>query len=209
MQIRAAACAVLWLMAVLPAGPGRAQAPEAAPELKPASAFAGIADRASRSRALFGEAAKVLTSPRCLNCHPAGDHPLQGADHHVHSPPAARGPADNGAAGLHCAACHPDRNVTLLGGTANLRSIPGHPRWQLAPVDMAWEGKSVGEICRQIKDPQRNGGRDLNLLHEHLAKDDLVAWAWAPGPGRAPAPGTQDQLGALIAAWIASGAECP
>ena len=33
----------------------------------------------------------------------------------------------------------------------------------------------MGEICAQLKDPGRNGGRDLRLLHEHLVKDDLVA----------------------------------
>jgi hypothetical protein len=74
---------------------------------------------------------------------------------------------------------------------------------------MAWEGKSVGDICRQIKDPTRNGGRSLALLQEHFAKDDLVAWAWSPGAGRMPAPGTQEQLGTLIQAWIETGAECP
>jgi hypothetical protein len=45
---------------------------------------------------------------------------------------------------------------------------------------MAWEGKSPGEICTQLKDRNRNGGRDLALLHEHLAKDDLIAWGWNP-----------------------------
>ncbi|HEU5274450.1 MAG TPA: Isoquinoline 1-oxidoreductase subunit, partial [Xanthobacteraceae bacterium] len=74
---------------------------------------------------------------------------------------------------------------------------------------MAWEGKSVGEICRQIKDKDRNGGRDLAALHEHLASDDLVAYGWHPGKGRAPAPGTQQQLGELVQAWIDSGAACP
>jgi hypothetical protein len=39
--------------------------------------FFGIADRAARSRAVFGEVAKVLTGPRCMNCHPAGDHTLR------------------------------------------------------------------------------------------------------------------------------------
>ena len=29
-----------------------------------------------------------------------------------------------------------------------------------------------------------NGGRNLSLLHEHLAHDDLVAWGWQPGEGR-------------------------
>jgi hypothetical protein len=53
-----------------------------------------------------------------------------------------------------------------------------------APIEMAWEGKSVAQICAQLKDPNRNGGRDLKLLHEHVAHDDLVAWGWNPGSGR-------------------------
>jgi hypothetical protein len=57
-----------------------------------------------------------------------------------------------------------------------------------APIEMAWEGKSIGEICRQIKDPNRNGGRDLSLLHEHLAHDDLVAWAGSRAPDAIPPP---------------------
>src|ERR1700751_5416793 len=118
-----------------------------APDFKAPSAFSDIADRAARSRALFNEAAKVITSPRCMNCHPAGDQPHQGDDRHIHRPLALRGEANNG--------------------------VPGQPRWSLAPIEMAWEGKTPGEICRQIKDPTRNGGRDLALLHEHMAKDDL------------------------------------
>jgi hypothetical protein len=74
---------------------------------------------------------------------------------------------------------------------------------------MAWEGKTIGEICRQLKDRSRNGGRDLAQLHEHMAKDDLVAYGWHPGTGRAPSPGTQERLGELIQAWIDSGAACP
>jgi hypothetical protein len=144
-----------------------------------------------------------------MNCHPAGDHPLQGDDHHVHQPPALRGQADNGVPGLECGTCHTDRNVTLVVGPASYQSIPGHAGWALAPLSMAWEGKSIGDICRQLKDPKLNGGRSLALLHEHFAKNDLVGWAWNPGAGRAPAPGTQAQLGNLIQAWIDTGAECP
>ena len=40
-------------------------------ELRPPTAFADIADREARSRALFSEAAKVITSARCMNC-PSG-----------------------------------------------------------------------------------------------------------------------------------------
>ena len=178
-------------------------------DLRPIASFSGIADQNERSRALFNEIAKVVTHPRCLNCHPAGDHPLQGADHHEHRPMVPRGEADIGVAGLTCQACHTERNFTLIGTGATYKSIPGHPRWQLAPREMAWEGKSFGEICRQLKDEKRNGGRSLAMLHEHMAHDDLVAWGWAPGEGREPAPGDQKQLGELVQAWIDTGTACP
>jgi len=177
-------------------------------DLRPLASFSGISDQAERSRALFNEIAKVVTHPRCMNCHPAGNHPLQGDDRHEHLPPVPRGDAGLGVAGLNCATCHTERNFTLVGA-ATYKSIPGHPRWQLAPIEMAWEGKSVSQICQQLKDPARNGGRTLALLHEHFAKDDLVAWGWAPGEGREPAPGSQQQLGELAQAWIDNGAQCP
>src|SRR5437879_5420814 len=176
--------------------------------LRDPSSFASIGDQAARSRALFTEAAKVITSPRCMNCHPAGDRPTQGNDMHAHAPPVTRGAGGDGVPGNTCGACHTDRNFTLQERTS-YRSIPGHPRWGLAPIEMAWQGKSLGEICSQLKDPGRNGGRDLMLLQEHLAKDDLIAWGWNPGVGRDPAPGTQAQLGELIKAWIDTGAQCP
>ena len=170
-------------------------------ELRAPSAFAGITEPQARSRALFTEAAKVIMNPRCMNCHPAADRPTQGNDMHAHLPPVAHGAGS-------CQTCHTDRNFTLME-RASYQSIPGHPRWDVAPIEMAWQGKSAGEICQQIKDPQRNGGRSLELLHDHLAKDDLIAWAWHPGAGRDPVPGTQERLGELVRAWIDSGAVCP
>lgn len=185
----------------------RTQEPEG---LRPPAAFDGIANTAVRSQTIFTEVAKVITHPRCMNCHPAGDHPTQGNDLHAHVPLAARGGDDEGVPGNTCAACHTDRNTSVLADAdARFQSIPGNPRWGLAPKQMAWQGKSIGEICEQIKDPDRNGGRSLELLHDHFADDDLVGWAWHPGPGRAPAPGTQKQFGALIKAWIDTGAKCP
>ena len=87
--------------------------------------------------------------------------------------------------------------------------VPGNPHWHLAPREMAWQGKTLGEICTQIKDPARNGGRSLQQILTHMADDPLVGWAWAPGFGREPAPGTQKQLAALIEAWMNTGAVCP
>ena len=114
--------------------------------LQSPGAFSSISDRTTRSKALFSEAAKVITHPRCMNCHPAGDHPLQGADHHIHQPVAFRGEANNGVPGLVCATCHSDSNFTLSIGEASYQSIPGHLRGALAPLEMAWEGKTVDEM---------------------------------------------------------------
>jgi hypothetical protein len=199
MRVRLLPCVIACTM-LLP------QAAATQQSLQPPAAFDGIADRAERSRTIFAEIGKVLTHPRCMNCHPAGDQPLQGAEHRIHYPPARRTGPNVFSDGCHT--CHSDRNFTLHI-PATFRSIPGHPRWELAPPEMAWEKKSPGEICRQIKDKDRNGGRDLVLLQEHIAKDDLVAWGWNPGLGREPAPGSQELAGKLVQAWIDSGAECP
>jgi hypothetical protein len=69
--------------------------------------------------------------------------------------------------------------------------------------------KSLAEICAQIKDPVRNGGRKLEDLIHYIGTDTLVGWAWAPGFGRTPAPGTQKEAGALVDASIKTGAACP
>lgn len=174
--------------------------------LKPPSDFDAIPNQAERSRAIFGEIGKLIENPRCMNCHPAGDHPLQGDDEREHMPPVWRG--ETGHMATNCFGCHTERNVTLHEA-ASYKSIPGNPRWDIAPLSMAWEGKSLGDICRQLKDVSRNGGRDLAMLQEHVAKDELVGWAWHPGEGREPAPGDQQTAGQLVQAWIETGAQCP
>ena len=179
-----------------------------AAELRPASAFTGISDRRQRSIALFLEAGRVITDPRCVNCHPATRRPTQGLDQHPHIPAVTGGPDGHGVPGLGCGACHQDRN-TPVAGSEEIRSIPGNPKWALAPAGMAWEGRSLGQICVQLKDPARNGGRTLGQIQAHMAHDRLVAWGWSPGAGRRPAPGSQQRLGELIQAWIDNGAACP
>ena len=164
--------------------------------------FSSIGDTAARSAAIFTELGKVLTHPRCLNCHPAGDRPRQGDMARLHQPPVERGADGFGLPAMRCPICHLQANFDPAG-------VPGNPVWHLAPREMAWEGKTLGEICAQIKDPARNGNRALAALIEHIGEDHLVGWAWAPGYGRQPAPGTQKQAGALVEAWIETGAACP
>ena len=87
--------------------------------------------------------------------------------------------------------------------------MPGAPKWRLAPKAMAWLGRSAHDVCEQLKDRARNGGRTLPQLVEHVAHDELVAWGWAPGADRTPAPGSAAQAAALLEAWRKAGAACP
>jgi hypothetical protein len=176
--------------------------PDPAKTLRSVQAFASIADDQQRSLALFEEAGKVITHARCVNCHPAGDRPAQGDDRRPHMPLVVRGIDNFGAVGMRCTTCHGPANFDAAG-------VPGNPAWHLAPIEMAWVGKSLGEICRQIKDPQRNGGKSMEELVHHMAEDSLVGWGWNPGVGREPAPGTQKEFGELIKAWSDTGAVCP
>jgi hypothetical protein len=170
--------------------------------LKPASSFNGIKNTRERSVALFREAGKVIQSPRCMNCHPAGDSPTQTDSMRPHSPLVVRGASGHGAPGLNCNTCHREANFDPAG-------VPGHPEWHIAPLSMAWQGKTLGQICTQIKDKKRNGNRDMAALLHHMSEDSLVGWAWNPGGNRPPAPGTQAEFGMLLKAWASSGAHCP
>ncbi len=170
--------------------------------LRAPAAFAVIEDPEARSVALFHEASRVLLHPRCTNCHPDGDSPTQGDEARLHDPPVLRGPDDHGVVGLRCDSCHQDTNLELA-------RVPGAPLWHLAPRSMTWQNRTPGQICEQLKDPARNGGKTVAQIVEHSAHDALVGWAWKPGWDREPAPGTQAEFGALMAAWSEAGAACP
>ncbi|SFI82644.1 hypothetical protein SAMN05216304_103650 [Bosea sp. OK403] len=172
------------------------------PPLQDAASFSTIPNQQARSAALFGEIGKVLTHPRCMNCHPATERPRQTDARRLHQPVVVRGKDGHGAPGLECATCHGKQNYDPA-------RVPGDGHWALAPASMAWEGKTLGQICLQLKDQSRNGGRDLAAIVKHVTTDSLVLWGWKPGPGREPAPGTNAQFGALMQAWADSGAACP
>jgi hypothetical protein len=204
---RATTIALLAVGIAAAAACGEAKRPVALPpvagnQLRAVADFSSIADKSERSRALFLEASRVLLHPRCANCHPSGDSPLQGMEMRAHEPPVTRGPEDQGVVGMECGGCHQERNLDHA-------RVPGAPKWHVAPLHMAWVGKRPHEICEQMKDPKRNGGRSLAQIVEHNAHDALVGWGWHPGHDREPAPGTQEQFGAIVAAWVETGAECP
>ncbi len=200
------ALAVVGLVAALEPIRGHAET-SGGGALKGAADFASIADARERSKAIFAEASRVLTHPRCINCHPATRSPTQGEDMHPHVPLMIAADSSMGPAGLACSTCHGPENRGIVG--SRLKSIPGNAHWQLAPESMAWQGLTVSQICQQVKDTDRNGNRSHADLIKHMGEDHLVGWAWHPGEGRSAPPGSQAELAALIAAWVDTGAECP
>ncbi len=160
---------------------------------------------ANASREAFFEIYKVFTSPRCQNCHPAGDAPLQGDDSHVHTQNVKRGRDGHGVYGMRCDTCH---QTTNLPGE---HMPPGNTKWSLPSPEhkMVFVGRSPAELCRQLKDSKQTGGRSLQQLLEHVSSDDLVGWAWDPGPGRTLPPLSRLDTARQTKIWIEGGAACP
>jgi hypothetical protein len=160
---------------------------------------------AAASAKAFLEVHKVFTSPRCQNCHPAGDAPLQGDDSHVHLQNVKRGKEGHGVTAMRCETCHQTTNL------AGDHMPPGNPKWGLPPPQhkMVFVGRTPAELCRQLKDPKQTGGRSVQQLLEHVADDELVAWGWNPGDGRALPPLSRQDTIAQMKIWIDGGAACP
>jgi hypothetical protein len=59
----------------------------------------------------FMDVYKVLMSPRCMNCHPTGDVPLQGDDSHLHAMIPQRGKEGKGIYAMKCSNCHQPTNI--------------------------------------------------------------------------------------------------
>lgn len=151
---------------------------------------------------------EVFSHPRCASCHVADGRPMWSGAHYggtQQHPMYVGGDPDQllGLPGLQCTTCHMAENAQKLHGP------PGNDVWHLPPKEMAWWEKSSGEVCNQVKDPARNGDRTLSEIEDHVAHDSLVAWGWAPGPGREPAPYSASEAAAAIAAWAQAGAPCP
>ena len=157
------------------------------------------------ARAAFLEVYNVLMHPRCMNCHPSGNSPLQGDDSHVHMQNVKRGADGQGKYALKCANCHQDTNLP----GANMP--PGKPTWRLPRKDMplVFQGKSPRELADKLKDPKQNGGKTLEQLVEHVTNDKLVLWGWEPGDGRTKPPLSHDDFAKKFREWVEKGAASP
>jgi hypothetical protein len=160
---------------------------------------------AEQSAAAFLEVYKVLMHPRCMNCHPAGDAPLQGDDSHVHIQLVTRGADGRGKYALKCTNCHQDHNLP------GENMPPGNPVWHLPPADMpmVFQGKSPRELAEQLVDPKRNGGKSLEELFHHVAEDQLVLWGWNSGDGRTRPPLSHEEFTKQFRTWLDGGAAAP
>ena len=150
----------------------------------------------------------VLQSPRCVNCHPVGDAPLQGDDSHPHLQFVRRGSDGRGVHGMACATCHGKANPPASFGA---HVPPGvSTEWKLPPPEqkMVFEGLSSRALCEQLKDARRNGGKDMAALMHHVAQDPLVLWGWSPGFGRKPVPVPHAEFVRAFKSWADGGAPC-
>ena len=157
-------------------------------------------------QAAFVDIARVLQSPRCMNCHPKGDAPLQTDLSIPHAMNISRA---SEAAGLKCSTCHREQNADAVGAPAG--APPGAPNWHLPSKEMPliFEGRSVPALCAQLRDPAQNGHKTLEQLVEHVSHDALVLWGWNPGKGRTLPPLKHADFVARFKAWAAAGGPCP
>ena len=152
----------------------------------------------------FLEVYKVLMSPRCMNCHPAGDQPLNGDDNHEHPMNIQRGQNGMGLYALRCSNCHQSEN------TPGMHTPPGNPKWRLPPSDMkmVFQGKTAHQLAIQIMDYKLNGHKDKKQLIEH-ARDTLVRAGWHMGEGRTPPPLAYKDFLKVWDTWINKGGYAP
>lgn len=173
-----------------------AQAPAPAPTESVESAAS--ADPAAVQA--FLDVVRVLQSPRCVNCHPDGDVPLQRDEGVPHGMMISRRSPE---VGLPCSTCHREVGLDLPG------LPPANPHWQLPPRNQVFEGRTPAELCAQLKDPEQTGGRDLDALLHHVSEDSLVLWGWSPGGGRTTPPLPHAAFVARMRTWMEGGAPCP
>ncbi len=145
---------------------------------------------------------KVLTSPRCMNCHPQGDAPLQFDQSKPHAMGISRAIDD---VGMSCATCHQVVQYDFP------HAPPGAPNWHLPPEDMrmVFEGQTVQSLCEQLRDPAKNGGKTLDEVLHHVSHDPLVLWGWNPGPGRTTPPLSHDTFVGEMKRWVDMQGACP
>jgi len=173
------------------------------PESAPVSPLTIKKDSVASVKA-FRQVYTVLMSARCMNCHPAGDIPLQGDDSHLHTMSPRRGVDGKGVYAMKCSNCH------QATSTAGLHTPPGNPNWHLPPANMrmVFQGRTAHQLAKQLIDLKQNGNKDIRKLIAH-ADDGLVLAAWNPGEGRTLPPMSHVASKKAWITWLTTGAYAP
>ena len=155
---------------------------------------------------------EVASHPRCSNCHVgASNVPMWSGPSYGRTRPHGMninaGESRIGAETLLCSTCHLARGSGVNPTPHAAPQVDAD--WLLAPVEAEWFGKSSEEICRQLRNPELNGDRDMLELAAHLDHDVILHWAWNPGGGREPAPYSLQEHVDDILAWGTAGFPCP
>jgi len=132
----------------------------------------------------------VLQHPRCQNCHPRGDAPLQGDDGHPHAQNVQRGPDGKGQVGERCTTCHGPMNPPESYGGHTPPGVATGWRMPKPEERLVFVGMAPGALCEQLKDPSRNGGKEEALRrNERLGQPNVkrpagrLAWFHAASVG--------------------------
>lgn len=157
------------------------------------------------SKKAFMQVYAVLMSPRCMNCHPAGDVPLQGDESKLHTQNVKRGKDGHGMFASKCSNCHQDQNQP------GLNTPPGNPKWSMPPADMKmiFEGRSPHDLAAQLLDPAQNGNKTKEDLMNHITSDTLVLAGWHPAEGKKMPPLSHEEFTAQFKLWLDNGAYLP
>ena len=157
------------------------------------------------SKQAFLKAYTVFMSPRCMNCHPTGDVPLQGDDSHLHAQGVQRGKEGKGIFALKCKNCHQDANL------AGANMPPGTPDWSMPPMKhrMVFQGMSPKQLATHFKDTAFTGFKSLNDMIHHVEHEPLVLNSFIPLEGRAKIPMSHEEFVKVVKEWIAKGAVVP
>jgi len=110
--------------------------------------------RANRLQKIYPDQATLEQTLDLMRQHPE-----------LHAQGVKRGADGQDMYGMKCGACH---QLTKLPGP---NMPPGVPHWNMPPstMSMVFEGKSAGDLCRQLKDPQLSWAADHGysfLIHD-------------------------------------------
>lgn len=156
------------------------------------------------SIAAFMEVYKVLKSPRCMNCHPAGEIPLQSDDKPYPYHVSKKGERRPWIVRHEMCQLPPTRKFAWRA------HAPRQPEMGAAAGkhENGFENKMPHELALQVVDYNRNGHKNKEQLLKH-ARDTLVKSGWNMGGGRMPPPLSYAAFLKVWDTWIKTGAYAP